>query len=37
MEEPGPKIGSIIGHPWKALMGKTSLVSDELAYENLVD
>jgi hypothetical protein len=37
MEEPGPKIGFIIGHPWKALMGKTSLVSDELASENLVD
>jgi len=37
MEEPGPKIGSIIGHPWKALMGKTSIVSDGLASDKLVD
>jgi hypothetical protein len=37
MEELGPKIGSIIGHPWKALMGKTSLVLDGLAYDKLVD
>jgi hypothetical protein len=37
MEEPGPKIGSIIGHPWKALMGETSLVSDGLAFDKLVE
>jgi hypothetical protein len=37
MEEPGPKIGSIIGHPWKALMGKTSHVLDGLASDKLVD
>jgi hypothetical protein len=37
MEELVPKIGSIIGHPWKALMGKTSLVTDGLASGKLVD
>jgi hypothetical protein len=36
MEELGHEIGSRMGHPSKALMGKTGLLPDESASENLV-
>jgi hypothetical protein len=37
MEELGHEIGSRMGHPSKALMGKTGLVLDESASENLLN
>jgi hypothetical protein len=37
MEELGHEIGSIMGHPSKALMGKTSLLPDESASEKLIN
>jgi hypothetical protein len=37
MEELGHEIGSRMGHPSKALMGKTGLLPDESASEKLVN
>jgi hypothetical protein len=37
MEELGHEIGSRMGHPSKALMGKTSLLPDESSSEKLVN